>query len=349
MSASPSLEAARRDWQVLDVPLEDDGSVRLVAHERFTTPADAPVAYVAPASWTRLLAWWPALHAFLYAWRLLARTGRDGVLILNGAAPHWRAVGLVNRFLFGGRRRVLLYDLFVETTSPWKRAGMRAALRGIDLSVLWSRKQVPAHAAVLDLPEARFVYVPYKANHSKEPSPDLGDGGYVFSGGNGKRDYACLVQAVKGLGIPVIVSATDPKVRAAIPPAENVVPVAAWEPSFGRLQAASRMVVIPMVDTGLKGGGEANVLNGMWHGKPVIAVDAMMAEDYVEEGETGFIVAPGDAETLRRRIVELWDDPTRCVAMGRRGHERVAARYTHAHFIRRLVRLALLLGREAPA
>ena len=134
--------------------------------------------------------------------------------------------------------------------------------------------------------------------------------------------------------------------RSAIEKLPNVVALAAWEPAFAQLQAGARFTVVPMIDTGLKGGGEANMCNGMWHGKPVIAVDRMAAEEYIVEGETGYIVPPGDVAQLRRRILELWNDPDKCRDMGRKAKAHADAQFTHEAFIRRLLRLATLCAND---
>src|SRR5947209_13834475 len=57
--------------------------------------------------------------------------------------------------------------------------------------------------------------------------------------------------------------------------------------------------------------------------RPVVATDIGGAREAIIEGETGFIVAPGDDEALAARIIELLQDPARAQALGRRGHERV--------------------------
>ncbi|MCX7424295.1 MAG: glycosyltransferase [Planctomycetia bacterium] len=206
------------------------------------------------------------------------------------------------------------------------------------------RPPVEPHAEWLKLPKERFIFLPFKANHSKGPSYRLPIENYVFAGGNSKRDYKTLADAVRDTGIPVIVSATDPTVHNRIEQLPNIIALAASEPAFAQLQAGARFVVVPMIDTGLRGGGEANICNGMWHGKPVIAVDRMAAEDYIMEGETGFVVPPGDAVLLRRRILELWNDPEKCREMGRKAKQHVEANFTHEAFIRRLLRLATLVG-----
>ena len=126
----------------------------------------------------------------------------------------------------------------------------------------------------------------------------------------------------------------------------NVIVLGAPEPGFAQLQAASQFVVIPMTYTGLKGGGEANFCNGMWHGKPVIAADSMAASDYIIDGLTGYVVPSGDSITLRKRILELWNDREKVGAMGNAARSHAERHFTHAQFIRRLLTLAMILGEE---
>ena len=104
------------------------------------------------------------------------------------------------------------------------------------------------------------------------------------------------------------------------------------------------MVVIPMIYSGLKGGGEANFCNAMWHRKPIIAVDSMAAEDYIIDGKTGYVVQAGDSGTLKERIITLWNNRDLCHDMGQNGRKHVEINFTHALFIQRLLRLSLLYG-----
>jgi glycosyltransferase involved in cell wall biosynthesis len=152
-----------------------------------------------------------------------------------------------------------------------------------------------------------------------------------------------LIEAVRDTNIPVIISTTDPEVRRSIEPLPNVIVLGAPEPAFAQLQAAAEFVVIPMVHTGLKGGGEANFCNAMWHGKPVIAADSIAAADYIIEGETGYVVPSGDAGVLRTRILELWNTPDLAAEMGQTARIHAVENFCHSAFIRRLLALTLLL------
>jgi glycosyltransferase involved in cell wall biosynthesis len=215
------------------------------------------------------------------------------------------------------------------------------------LNIVWSRKQVITHANHYNLPTSHFIFLPYKATHSKfGVNYNINIGRYIFAGGNGKRDYQCLINAVRGTNIPLIISTTDSAVRKNLELLPNVIILGAPEPAFAQLQAAATIIVIPMIHSGLKGGGETNICNAMWHKKPVIAVDDMAAEDYIVEGETGYVVTTGNTDVLRERIIELWNDPIKCRQMGDKGRERAEKYFTQFLGLQRLLRLAMIYGEE---
>ncbi len=338
-----SLVDVQHDWRLLDESaIASVGKVKLISHEEFTKIEGFPVHYVQPWGAIRLLRWFPRIFWLLYAVQLLITCGRNCVLIVNGGVLVWLYAGMLNRLLIR-RRKIMCWDLFVEVNSSWKRRILRIAIRGISLSVLWSRQQVKPHSEFLDVPEEKLLFLPFKANHSKGRRYDLPIGDFVFAGGNGKRDYRCMVEAVRDTGIPVIISATDPEVRRSIELLPNVIVLGAPEPAFAQLQAASRFVVVPMIYTGLKGGGEANFCNAMWHGKPVVAADSIAASDYILDGVTGFVVPSGDSAKLRSRILELWEDDEKIRQLGENARNHCERNFTHAAFIRRLLQVATTL------
>jgi glycosyltransferase involved in cell wall biosynthesis len=71
-------------------------------------------------------------------------------------------------------------------------------------------------------------------------------------------------------------------------------------------------------------------LEAMASGTPVIASRVGGVPEVVEDGETGFLVAPGDAAALRQRIETLLDDRVLASRMGARARERVLDRWTWA-------------------
>jgi glycosyltransferase involved in cell wall biosynthesis len=62
-------------------------------------------------------------------------------------------------------------------------------------------------------------------------------------------------------------------------------------------------------------------------GKPVVAYDCDGAKEACLEGETGFLVQPGDLRTLTERLLQLADDAALRTRLGRRGQEFVQERF----------------------
>jgi mannosyltransferase len=70
------------------------------------------------------------------------------------------------------------------------------------------------------------------------------------------------------------------------------------------------------------------LLEAMAAGTALVATRAGAAEQVVREGETGFLVAPGNANALANAIEPLMRDPARAAEMGRKGRERAAAQFS---------------------
>ena len=61
------------------------------------------------------------------------------------------------------------------------------------------------------------------------------------------------------------------------------------------------------------------ILEYMGAARPVVATDVGGAREAIAEGESGYLVASGDHETMATRITELLRDPQKAKAMGERG------------------------------
>ncbi len=89
------------------------------------------------------------------------------------------------------------------------------------------------------------------------------------------------------------------------------------------------------------------VLEAMRAGLPVVASDVGGVGEAVEEGETGFLVARGDALGLRERLRELLLHPSLRVRMGLRGRLRYEERFRLERMLERTWRVyGRLLGRN---
>jgi glycosyltransferase involved in cell wall biosynthesis len=70
------------------------------------------------------------------------------------------------------------------------------------------------------------------------------------------------------------------------------------------------------------------VLEAMASATPVVASRTGGVPEIVRDGETGFLVPPGDVGALRDRIEELLRDPALARRLGRQAREVVLDRFT---------------------
>lgn len=59
-------------------------------------------------------------------------------------------------------------------------------------------------------------------------------------------------------------------------------------------------------------------------GKPVIVTDPEGARDYIQDGETGLTVPPGDPQALRQALERLLHDPATSSRISAKGHAAVS-------------------------
>ena len=73
--------------------------------------------------------------------------------------------------------------------------------------------------------------------------------------------------------------------------------------------------------------------------KPVVATRVGGVPDIVQDGETGFLVDPGDCQAIAKRVVRLLRDPELRREMGRKGRRFVEAYCSQSVMVHRLEQL----------
>jgi glycosyltransferase involved in cell wall biosynthesis len=97
-----------------------------------------------------------------------------------------------------------------------------------------------------------------------------------------------------------------------------------------------------VVLTSASEGTPVTIIEALAAGRAVVATKVGGVPDVVDEGETGYLVPPGDTQALADRLEILARDPDRSAEMGRIGRERVLRRYA----VERLVEDVDALYRE---
>jgi glycosyltransferase involved in cell wall biosynthesis len=150
------------------------------------------------------------------------------------------------------------------------------------------------------------VHIPAEVGREADPAEVL------FAGRlSPEKGIEELVAATEGMNLVV---AGDGPLRELVPGSLGFVPHAELE----RLYARAAVVVLPSYREGLP----LCVIEAMAHGRPVVASAVGGIPELVRDGETGFLVEPGDVAGLRAAIQRLLADPELRRRLGRAGRER---------------------------
>ncbi len=262
-------------------------------------------------------------HNLFQASKILRIRHRYDVMVFDSEMLG-NMVALLSAFI-PRRVPILMIDcLWYEPRSRlklWlKRLQFRLQARTVRKFVVWASHEVKDYARMFQLPEEKFEYIPF--HHTLEGFDFVaGNGDYIFSGGDGNRDYRCLIDAVRGLDVKVRIATRlrDWNEGADIPPGVEAGGVTPED--FRKLMAGAKMVVLPMRGGFLHSGGQQTFLNAMAMGKPVVVADDKGARDYIDSGNDGIVVPSGDVEAMRSAIKSLLDDPEYAHQMGARARE----------------------------
>ncbi len=88
--------------------------------------------------------------------------------------------------------------------------------------------------------------------------------------------------------------------------------------------ASSDVAIYPMDDTLLnRAKCSAKLTEQMQAGLPLVAAQVGQVAEYIEAGQSGLLVAPGDGGALARGVIALLDHPKQAAALGRAARQRI--------------------------
>jgi glycosyltransferase involved in cell wall biosynthesis len=218
---------------------------------------------------------------------------------------------------------------------PHQRALTRLVARAIDEVVAVTRRQV-APLEQLGYPQGRIEVVPNgvfaRDVEGVEPVREPGDGFTVMcvAGLRPEKRVDLFIEAIGAA------RAENPAIRGLVagegPERERLeAPAAA---SGVALLGARRDVLGLVAGAGavcLTSEAEAlpmSILEAMALARPVVAADVGGVRDQVVDGETGFLVRPGDGPAVSRALLRLAADPARARRMGEAGRRLQRERFT---------------------
>jgi glycosyltransferase involved in cell wall biosynthesis len=167
----------------------------------------------------------------------------------------------------------------------------------------------------------------------------------IVAAGTANRDYATLASAVRHLPVEVRIAADSAWFREALnidtaAVADNIEIRSCGDyVSLRRLYSESRLVVVPLRQA-KRASGYAVILEAMAMGRPVITTATTGRSDFVRDGETGVLVAPGDCPSLEQAIAKLLGDEDHAGSLSSAAMELVVLEYTLEKYVERIARAA---------
>jgi glycosyltransferase involved in cell wall biosynthesis len=253
--------------------------------------------------------------------------------------------------------------MMYQFEKPNIRVPLSVLRKNLHAVVTWSSVQRRALIERIRFPAERVYLIRHYVDQVFY-SPRATEEDMICAVGAEMRDYATLLEALRGTGLRCHVAADHVRIPGRLRLLnDRRVPVSTFSAradtqiTMGRkaltelreLYARSRFVVVPLFPSDTDNGVTV-ILEAMAMGKPVICSRTRGQVDVIEEGVTGHYVPVGDAAALRAAILSLWNEPLRAQQMGRNARALVEKHHTLEKFTStaRSAAEASVDGRPAP-
>jgi glycosyltransferase involved in cell wall biosynthesis len=286
--------------------------------------------------WGKVLTYYPA-H-----WNLAMRALRQSRRVDYDVIVAWESKNgfplAVLRSLLGVRKPklVILAFAYKGIATHFRSLG-RLAVRGIDYITVPTVSEIEYYNRLLGFPLDKITFSPlgwYDMVSTLDMPEEKGTGQYIFAGGRSSRDYRTLFEAVSGVDAQLIVNARKFNVQGLDCPSNVKLHDFMPMREYYDLMARSRFVVLPLKDT-LYAAGLGHIVQAMSAGKALVATRTVGTVDYIEDGQTGILVAPYDTQDMRSAITYLLAHPEEAKAMGQKARQRYEEMYTFTAFAER--------------
>lgn len=219
----------------------------------------------------------------------------------------------------------------IATTQSYLSDAQVAHLASV---IVYSRKEIALHDASI---RHKYAFVPLPADGDYTGLDAVPQVGYIFSGGGAGRDFATLIDAVRGLDVPLRIVTFSPETLgyAQELPENCTVEWRMGPRKFLERLAAAKFVVVPLI-RGEHPHGHTTVVQALRLGKPVITTSNASVEDYVRHEREGLLVEPGDVDGYRAAILRLEQDDALWQSCQAHACRR-AAELTYAQFAQSVV------------
>jgi glycosyltransferase involved in cell wall biosynthesis len=207
------------------------------------------------------------------------------------------------------RKKPLLAWCFnVGEKPPWPSPLIaRVFLRYVDQFVVHSRGEIETLHRWFGIPQEKIAFVPLQRAPIVLTATEDTDSPFVLSMGSANRDYATLIEAMRGLPFRLVLVAS-PRSLVGLDIPDNVEVVSGLTAQQCReLAQRARINIVPLADVATAS-GQVTIVEALRMGRPLIATRGVGSVDYIVDGENAVMVEARDASALREAIIKLWHD-----------------------------------------
>jgi len=311
---APFIKSSDNEWLGAFVPGE---------RHRFSTVPSETSASSGPR--TSLAGWMGHVRQGWRALRLAHRQQHTGLITVFPQLPV--TTGLLSA-LFRPRAPIIAWTFNIgRLPGRTKRLLSIWALRRVDAVIVHSRAEIREYSAYFRLPANKLFFVPLQRIIPQTAADEDTSRPYVISLGSANRDYALLFRVLAARPVRTIVVASKSAVAGLeIPDCVEVLSGISLERCHDLLRGA-RVSIIPVANP-TTASGQVTLLNSMGLGRATIITRCPGSVDYVVDGETAVIIAPGSFEEMAAALNRLWSDDDYRIRLGHQGRVHVAEHYS---------------------
>jgi glycosyltransferase involved in cell wall biosynthesis len=217
----------------------------------------------------------------------------------------------------------------------------RLALRRLDFAVVHTTAEVKSYSAFFNVPEQKFVFVPYfhyGHDPAATPSGTEPDDSRVLAIGR-HRDFDCFIRAAMGASWKKVIVAgeSDREALRGKVPGDFVTRFEVSREEYREQIVRASVVVLPFYDDLWKRSlGHIAMFEAILKRKPIVAARTFQLRDYVSDNEILYY-RPSDAADLRRQVDRLISDEGLRRRLTENAHKRLLAEFTREKYISSLL------------
>jgi glycosyltransferase involved in cell wall biosynthesis len=176
-------------------------------------------------------------------------------------------------------------------------------VKWMECIIVYCSSEITTHALSL---QPRYKFIPLPADGPVDIYRNSPTGDFIFSGGGAGRDFAALIEAVRGTNIPLEIVTFSLKTlnyQGQLP--DNV--KVTWRVplhQFINLMASAKFVAIPLTP-GSHPHGHTTVVQALSLGKAIISTSSASVDDYITQQKEGILVSPSNVLDYRQAILEM--------------------------------------------